>query len=175
MTTVHTFKQSKKLGDIGEKVVKDFLTKRGYRVENVSIPEQKAKHIDFKCYVGDTLVFYVEVKTDFQATKTGNIFWEYEVDGKPGWGNQYSEDRPEIPILLIWYLPGQDNLYSIYSDRISTISKWCVENRMVKKYITNYKGNKQDLDIDNMHYTSYGYLIPLEEFYKFTTSVILEE
>lgn len=69
-----TWESQKKVGDIGEKKVRDLMRARGHEVENLADdPQYWDKDIDMRVS-GQT----VEVKTDNVMHRTGNLFIEYE-------------------------------------------------------------------------------------------------
>ncbi len=82
--TVHNFQRSLSFGKQAEQQL-DTIFSKWYQIEEVSLADEKKLGIDriFTKPNGQTL--RVEYKADRLALKTGNIFIELEVNGKPGW------------------------------------------------------------------------------------------
>ena len=73
------FVKDLKVGEIGEKVVREYLERLGYKVENVTnIKEYQNKDIDFIVKKeGFKTELPIEIKTDTLAHKTGNLAYEF--------------------------------------------------------------------------------------------------
>lgn len=84
MTTVHNFKNSLNFGKQAESQLDEIFSK-WYQIKEVSLDDERKLGIDRIFTKTDGTQLTVEYKADRQALKTGNIFIELEVGGKPGW------------------------------------------------------------------------------------------
>lgn len=104
----------------------------------------------------DSVVYKVEYKTDWTASKTGNAFVEtvsVDTANKPGWAYSSQSD------YLIYYLPGDMLIYVIpFSDLRQALPGWCAEFRSRR--------------IPNDGYYTVGLLVPLAEFERVATETI---
>lgn len=89
MTQIHDFKQSKVSGDEGEQFLDTYFRRNGYKVEPVTMHEQKQDKVDRKIVnlkSGKSTI--AEYKTDAEAKTKHNIFVEVVSNaegGSPGW------------------------------------------------------------------------------------------
>lgn len=107
---IHTFGNSNKKGLIGEQVVTKYFESLGYVVSRLSIPDQKRLGYDLKIHK-DNKTFGIEVKTEFEADNTGNIFYETKIvtddTEKTGWCLKYPDTSK---VMIFWYLPNTRRL-----------------------------------------------------------------
>lgn len=161
---IHNFASSNSKGKLGESVVKEYLQGKGWEVTDATRKEQLHKGIDFTVKK-DGKSFTLEVKTEYRAESTGNVFWEMEVDGKPGWTQKYGKDSHVVVCTL---LPVKRIVYMYFSDSLPRITRYVEDNfQSTKKIITNRKGWSDKL------YLSWGYLLPLEHLSKFAKKYTL--
>lgn len=84
MPTIHNFNNSLSFGKQAELQL-DEIFSRWYQIEEVSLADERKLGIDRIFTKADGTKLKVEYKADKWALKTGNIFIELEVSGKPGW------------------------------------------------------------------------------------------
>ncbi len=101
--TVHNFQRSLSFGKQAEQQL-DTIFSKWYQIEEVSLADEKKLGIDriFTKPNGQTL--RVEYKADRLALKTGNIFIELEVNGKPGW------TRKTVADVIIYAFADKENI-----------------------------------------------------------------
>lgn len=115
MPTVHNFVDSKIRGDRGEEIVADYFSKKGYSIRFLTVPEQKELLYDLHLTRKDGKEFKIEVKTEFKAERTNNVFWETQVNGKPGWTQKYDENSD---VKIIWVLPYSRYFYIAHAKHL---------------------------------------------------------
>jgi hypothetical protein len=148
MTTIHGFANSARVGRYGEEVVKAFLERCGRTVVPYTFADQLKGAADFR--VDD--LFDLEIKTEPKAEITGNLFYEQEVDGKPGW----CEKLLTLPPRWIGhYLPGRGHLYLYDSACLIT---------HIRPILSQFK----QVTIRNPKYSAKGTPVPLT-MYTFAT------
>lgn len=98
---MYTWKETLAKGQKGEKVIKDYFESIGYNCSFLSIKNQKKYGFDILAKK-DIESLYIEVKTEYYAAKSNNIFFETKVDGKLGWCLKYS---PSSKVTICWYFP----------------------------------------------------------------------
>jgi len=101
--------------------------------------------------------FTVEYKTDWTASRTGNVFVEtVSVDSanKPGWAFASQAD------LLIYYVPGDDLIYVMFLSKL---------RRMLPRWQGQYPSAPP---IPNKGYNTLGLLVPMHEFEQHSKQVI---
>lgn len=145
--TAYGFIAQKKIGDKGEAMLDKFFTDRGYRVEDVSMKEQK-KGIDRYVINNAGQRVAVEYKTDTRTATTGNIFVETISNNKTGalgWAVKGHADH------LLYYVPdwGKAMLVEMHWVRYK-IPEWTFK----------YKVRK----IMNRGYDSFGIPVPWDVF-----------
>jgi hypothetical protein len=139
---MHIFEKSKSRGVLGEEIAREFFISKGFEVSPLlSIDEQYRKGYDFRVSK-QGIVSNIEVKTDFLAGFTKNIFWEVEVDGKPGWTQKYGS---ESTVTICWVIPD--------------ISLICIfpANKLLDIEYIDYP----EKEVINEHYVAKGFLVPL--------------
>jgi hypothetical protein len=155
---IHNFVTSNSKGKLGETLIKEYLQAKGWEVTDATRQQQLKKGIDFTVRK-DGKSFALEVKTEYRAESTGNVFWEMEVDGKPGWTQKYKEGSQ---VLICTLLPIKRIVYMYFSKSLPRITSYVEDNfQSTKKIITNQKGRSDKT------YLSWGYLLPLEHLSKF--------
>lgn len=145
----HNFANSKALGDVGEKIVKDWLDKRGANVKPASLKLQRTG-IDFTIEKHG-VVSTVEVKYDARAQKTGNVFLETysnEEADKKGW---YYTSKAR----LLFYIVAPSDMYITTFQDLRGAG--LLEHKAAKKKrARNKRGDKI--------YHSVGHVVPVEAF-----------
>lgn len=143
---MHNFKDSLARGkSIEEKL--DIFFSQWYEIEGATLEQERQYGFD-RIFSHNGLAKTVEYKADYWTARTGNIFIELEVGGKPGWAKKTIADfiiyavivKNEIDYILI--IPNQyikDNL-----------EKWERKEKIVIKN-TGFNGvgvlvNVNDLD-----------------------------
>lgn len=93
---MNLFQEQLKEGKVGETLVYNWLTSRGYHVYDVSNDaDWQAKDVDFLAFSADD-VLKIEVKKDNNANWSGNVICELISDmktGKDGWFRTCKADR----------------------------------------------------------------------------------
>lgn len=93
---MNLFQEQLKEGKVGETLVYNWLTSRGYHVYDVSNDaDWQAKDVDFLAFSADD-VLKIEVKKDNNANWSGNVICELVSDmktGKDGWFRTCKADR----------------------------------------------------------------------------------
>lgn len=93
---MNLFQEQLKEGKVGETLVYNWLTSRGYHVYDVSNDvDWQAKDVDFLAFSADD-VLKIEVKKDNNANWSGNVICELTSDmktGKDGWFRTCKADR----------------------------------------------------------------------------------
>jgi len=106
----------------GEEMVCAFLRAKGYdawRITNVALQKHGADIIFDKRDGSPQQI--VQVKTDFKAVETKNIYWETEANGRPGWGLA-SEISRSYADWFCWVL-GDDLLWLTKRRTLKTAEK----------------------------------------------------
>lgn len=150
----HNFQESNRKGKVGESILSAFFVSKGYEVELANLQQQKEEHWDLKLRKPDTTDRYVEVKTEYKAETTGNVFWEMEVNGKPGWTQLY--DDSQLDVIVTWLLPESRTIYMLKAIRLAELTeliKYEFGDKKREVYNTSSTG-KAD-------YIAWGYLVPL--------------
>lgn len=143
--TVHTFSKSLTIGKLCEQILDEIFSK-WYKIKDVTLEEEKAFGIDRRFYphTDPTKEITVEYKADSWTDRTGNVFIEYEVSGKPGWS---------------WKTKADQILYAVFNQnkikRIHVISnQYLVDNREIWKETYPHR------EIKNVGYSGHGILVP---------------
>lgn len=168
---VYSFNGSNNDGKQGEEVIKHYLLNHSNSVkclpkitniENVSDNKlYQVQDIDF-FVICDKGNVSVEVKTDLQASKTGNIFFETESVVELGSKGCLLASKAEI---LIYYIPAS---YTAYFIDLPKFQKWFRDN--------SYKFPPKT--VQNYSHTTKGKLISIEKleqmfsYYEKVTDVI---
>jgi len=148
---VHKFKDSKALGDIGERLVKDYLESVGYRVSYLSVSEQRKLGYDLRARnLMTDKVYGVEVKTDIASKSTGNLFIETKVNGEPGWLLKYKPSSMEIIVFVI-------NVDTSVSD-ICTLLFVPVKTLVRVLNLSDYPYR----ELQNLRYRAGGHIVPVK-------------
>jgi hypothetical protein len=138
---VHEFSQSFQIGKIGETLMRDYFESLGFQVYSLNKKEQKEYLYDLRISKGNR-IYGVEVKTELKGEQTGNIFYETEVDGKPGWTQKYSDDSK---VVIVWVLPISLKAYMLPASKLLEIPYEDYEKR----------------EVLNPRYSAIGYKVPL--------------
>ena len=149
---VHNFQNSKKIGDIGEKLLDaHFMGK--FEIEAVEMVDQR-KGIDRVFTHKKTgAVCTVEYKTDTRAADTGNVFievWSNKQKEKRGWA--YTSQAQ----WLYFYMPGIDEVCVIEMTKLKMLLPEWIEAAYRKVGVANKSGNT--------FYTTEGILVPIGVF-----------
>lgn len=161
-----SFRNSKKLGDVGEKEVKFYLENISNIKDIVDVSDNKhyqAIDVDILLQIENLPIFKGEIKTD-RNDKTGNVFIEIisniEKNGdKSGWLYYCKAD------YLFYYFVNTKILYMI---RFDTFKEWFLNNSHKFKTVSN------KTSVGNSEYTSYGKLVPITELYNNNTVTKLD-
>lgn len=157
--TIHTFTESVKKGSVGESVIRAHFESKGWTCTPAALLEQKSVGIDFTLSKGDRN-YGLEVKTEYSAEKTGNVFWEMEVSGKPGWTQKYAEDSK---ILICTLLPYSRVIYLYFAKSLPKITQYIRDNfENSKRTVYNTSG------VQGRTLNAWGYLLPLPHLAKFS-------
>lgn len=102
MTEIHDFNTSKVSGDEGEKFLDRFFEQRGYKVERVTMQEQKKNKVDRRITnIKNGYIALTEYKTDAKAGQTGNVFVETYSNAENGTAGWVGASIAEWLITLI--------------------------------------------------------------------------
>jgi hypothetical protein len=133
-------------GNFGEKVVKEFFISKNYEVIPATLDQQINESWDFRVIGKKDLL--IEVKTDYMAAKTGNIFLETEVGDGLGFIRKI---KPDSKIIFAFVLPQSQEIGFIDAQMLLYIE---LEKLHFKKF-THVSNN----------YTAGGYLLPRADFF----------
>ena len=139
------WKKSFELGLKYEKLLPDYV-EEGYD-EYVKAPNKQFPDWDAKFRYGNEWRHY-EVKADFSANKTGNLFIEYRHTGVP---SGISLTKSEYYVFFI--LNGEE-LVDVYEIPTEILKEKCNSGRYRTATCYNSGWNKSE-----------GYLIPIKEFF----------
>lgn len=148
---IHSFNQSKSVGDLGESAIQPFLNSRCYYV--IDVTNQKEFYepdIDYICIDDNLERELIELKTDTYTARNGNMFletWSNKGSKKKGWYYECQADT-----LLYYAIPTtiyEFNLEELREEIGETPEDYC-ESAEVKT-VWNYS------------YKSEGIIIPIEE------------
>lgn len=143
---MHNFADSLSFGKRIETLL-DNLFSKWYDIEEVSLDDEKKLGID-RIYVrkSDNTTVKVEYKADRQTLKTGNIFIELEVGGKPGWVNKTVAD------YVLYALVSGERLHSVL----------IIPNHYLKQMLPIWEQLPKKV-IQNKGFYGIGVLVPLKE------------
>jgi hypothetical protein len=133
-------------GKFGEKVVKEFFISKNYEVIPATSDQQINESWDFRVIGKKDLL--IEVKTDYMAAKTGNIFLETEVGDGLGFIRKI---KPDSKIVFAFVFPQSRRIGFIDAQMLLCIE---LEKLHFRKF--THKSNT---------YTAGGYLCPWEDFF----------
>lgn len=133
-------------GNFGEKVVKDFFISKNYKVIPATLDQQINESWDFRVIGKKDLL--IEVKTDYMAAKTGNIFLETEVGDGLGFIRKI---KPDSKIVFAFVFPQSQQIGFIDAQVLLCIE---LEKLHFRKF--THKSN---------NYTAGGYLCPSADFF----------
>ena len=158
-----TFVASNQKGKRGERAYLSYLAAEQGDTEvstivgadGVSLRDMQREYGDYKLEHSCGAVEYVEVKTDFQTQKYGNLFCETESDTgeltgnqTPGWfGKKCSVDT------YVWMLPGLDKIFFVLK---KDIEDYVIPKNYQQKTISNYT-------LDSQPNRSKGYIVPFKD------------
>ena len=123
-----------------------FFIFKNYTVIPATLDQQVNESWDFHV-VGKKNLF-IEVKTDYAAAKTGNIFLETEVDNKPGFLRKI---LTESKIIFAFVFPQDKEINFVDAVRLLDVDTEKLQFRRFKHKSNNYLAG--------------GYLLPKEDFY----------
>lgn len=152
---MHTFNNSKKVGDAGEATLDKFF-KDKFNIEEVDISQQKLGWDRVFTHLESGARASVEYKTDTQSHKTGNIFieiWSNKESGKRGWAYTTTAQ------WLYYYVLGAEEVY-------------IVDVVKLKLYLKNWEKQFIIKGAKNPNYSSEGMLVPIEIFKSICYEVI---
>jgi hypothetical protein len=132
-------------GNFGEKIVKEFFLGKNYEVIPATLDQQINESWDFRVIGKKDLL--IEVKTDYMAAKTGNIFLETEVGDGLGFIRKI---KPDSKIVFAFVFPQSQQIGFIDAQMLLHIE---LEKLHFKKF-THVSNN----------YTAGGYLLPRADF-----------
>jgi hypothetical protein len=133
-------------GNFGEKIVKEFFISKKYEVIPATLAQQINENWDFRVIGKKDLL--IEVKTDYAAAKTGNIFLETEVGDDLGFIRKI---KPDSIIVFAFVFPQSQQIGFIDAQMLLCIE---LEKLHFRKF--THKSN---------NYTAGGYLLPWADFY----------
>lgn len=133
-------------GNFGEKVVKEFFISKKYEVIPANLDQQINESWDFRVIGKKDLL--IEVKTDYMAAKTGNIFLETEVGDGLGFIRKI---KPDSKIVFAFVFPQAQEIGFIAA---TTLLDFDLQKLHFKKF--THKSN---------NYTAGGYLLPKADFF----------
>jgi hypothetical protein len=152
--TIHNFTESNRKGKVGESILSAFFESKGYTVTPATLSQQKEEHWDLKLTKENIETKYIEVKTEYRAESTGNVFWEMDVNGKPGWTQLYSDST--LNIFLTWLLPVSRTVYILKANRLQELTEY-IESEFKDKRREVYN----TASTTSGKHVSWGYLVPL--------------
>ena len=133
-------------GNFGEKVVKEFFISKKYEVIPANLDQQVNESWDFRVIGKKDLL--IEVKTDYAAAKTGNIFLETEVGDGLGFIRKI---KPDSKIVFAFVFPQAQEIGFIDATRLLDFD---LQKLHFRKF--THKSN---------NYTAGGYLCPRTDFF----------
>jgi len=133
-------------GNFGEKVVKEFFISKNYKVIPATLDQQIHESWDFRVIGKKDLL--IEVKTDYMAAKTGNIFLETEVGDGLGFVKKI---KPDSKIVFAFVFPQAHEIGFIAA---TTLLDFDLQKLHFRKF--THKSN---------NYTAGGYLCPRADFF----------
>ena len=133
-------------GKFGEKVVKEFFLSKNYEVIPATLDQQIDESWDFRVIGKKDLL--IEVKTDYAAVKTSNIFLETEVGDGLGFIRKI---KPDSKIVFAFVFPQSQQIGFIDAQMLLCIE---LEKLHFRKF--THKSN---------NYTAGGYLLPWADFF----------
>lgn len=137
-----SFKEQLALGEQGEREVVEYLSK--FYNLSASPMELQRLGIDYIAVEHKTGArFTIEIKTDFVAQTTGNIFLEFEVNKKPGWV------LSSVAQVLIYYVP----------PKLYFLNMYALRQDYQKKLIEGPPSSQ----VKNENYYALGTLYPLDK------------
>ena len=78
---VSSFQETNGIGHDGETIVRHYFEKQGYKVADLTgDPDWQASDVDIQIEMPDGSLRYMEIKTDTEMWKTGNIFLELSME-----------------------------------------------------------------------------------------------
>lgn len=144
---VHNFKDSKKVGDMGEQLLDNYFSDK-FIIEDVNMDQQRLGWDRVFTHKDSGTRASVEYKTDTRATDTGNIFmevWSNKEAGKKGWA--YTSTAQ----WLYYFMTG-------------SMSVFIVDVPHLKLYLKVWEKQLKIKQARNKTYTSEGMLVPIEIF-----------
>ncbi len=151
MTKVYDFKTQLDRGVEAEKLVADYLDRMGFYVEEAKDMALQRKGIDYFVVSPTGVLMSVEIKTDFRAAETGNVFLEtvsvekYGIVDKLGW--IYTSAAQ----VLVYYVTGLEEIYF-------------VDMTAFKMKVADFKEWYREVEIKNKTYVGRGLVMPLKDF-----------
>lgn len=133
-------------GNFGEKVVKEFFVSKNYEVIPATLDQQINESWDFRAIGKKDLL--IEVKTDYAAAKTGNVFLETEVGEGLGFIRKI---KPDSKIVFAFVFPQSQQIGFIDAQMLL-----CIELEKLHFRRFTHKSNT---------YPAGGYLLPWADFY----------
>lgn len=146
---IYSFGESLRQGSLAEALLDQFFS-HWFDVESVTMAEQR-RGID-RLFIGEELddALAVEMKSDFQASNTGNVFVEtisVDKDGKPGWVFTTEADA------LIYYCHEDGGGYG-----------WVFDPLDLRSAVWGWTRSYEVKTASNKGYHSYGLLVPQKVF-----------
>jgi hypothetical protein len=133
-------------GNFGEKVVKEFFISKNYEVIPATLNQQINESWDFRVIGKKDLL--IEVKTDYMAAKTGNVFLETEVGDGLGF---IKKIKPDSKVVFAFVFPQSQEIGFI--DAVD-LFHFDLQKLIFRKF--RHKSN---------NYTAGGYLLPRADFF----------
>lgn len=142
---MHNFQESLSRGKKIEQQL-DAIFSRWYLIETVSLETERQQGID-RIFTVDNRTIKVEYKADWWLNRTGNVFIETEVSGKPGWAIKTQAD-----IILYAAVTVKNIINKIV----------IIPNEFIKQNIVEWKQQYPSRIIPNNGFNGFGYLVPLQ-------------
>lgn len=122
IATNEEFKKSKIDGKLGERVVFDYLNSKVKEIMNVTKDTRyfQEEDVDFIVKYYDGNIYKIEVKTDFKAHETGNIYYEVNSYTTKGCFARTKAD------LVMYYIP---KTYTLLQIDVPKIRSYIEENK----------------------------------------------
>jgi hypothetical protein len=135
-------------GQMYEKDIARWLKSKGYSIFHVPAHHQRGNlKFDLLVKNKEGNYFCVEIKTEPMAERTGNLYFEFEVNGKDGYIRKYSRFSN---IIMLYFLPASRRVI-IFPARLFNYLK--TDTLQVRACKLN-------------SYSATGYLVPIKQLLK---------
>jgi hypothetical protein len=142
----YKFKEDIERGEIGENIIYNYFINLS-NVNNVIDVRDDEKYrdmdIDFIVIFSNGEKLNIEIKTDYEAHKTGNLPYEYRSNIKNNTIGCLEKTKADY---VFWYIYENQKIYKM-------------DIKSVKKFIHSYKNKYSQIDMGD---NAKGYLLPIE-------------